>query len=145
MDQYTVAFSPDGGQLAGAGVDNRIRIWQISASGKEGTNPMLFARFAHEHPIVKLAYSPDGKLLASSSEDGTLKIWNAATLEVKRSLERQPDAAPAMAFLPGGSTLVVGRMDGTLAMYDAADGKRTAGPSTPVSPVARDGSRAEAR
>jgi WD40 repeat protein len=141
LDQYTVAFSPNGQQLAAAGVDNRIRVWQISASGKEGTNPILFARFAHEHPIVKLVYSSDGKLLASSSEDGMIKIWNADTLEVRRSLERQPDAAPAMAFLPGGSTLVVGRMDGALAVYDAADGKRMAGLSTAVSPVARDGER----
>jgi WD40 repeat protein len=133
-DQYTIAFSPDGQQLAAAGVDNRIRVWQISASGKEGTNPILFARFAHEHPIVKLVYTTDGKMLASSSEDGTLKIWNAGTLEEQRSLERQPDAAPAMAFLPGGNSLIVGRMDGTLAVYDVADGKRIAAGATYVSP-----------
>ena len=133
LDQYTVAFSPDGRQLAAAGVDNRIRVWQISASGKEGTNPILFARFAHEHPIVRLVYSPDGKILASSSEDGSIKIWNAETLEEQRSLERQPDAAPAMAFLPSGNTLVVGRMNGTLAVYDAGNGKRIAAETTIVS------------
>ncbi|HEV3416497.1 MAG TPA: c-type cytochrome domain-containing protein, partial [Pirellulales bacterium] len=133
-DQYTIAFSPDGQQLSAAGVDNRIRVWQISASGKEGTNPILFSRFAHENPIVKLVYSTDGKMLASSSEDGTLKIWNAGTLEEQRSLDRQPDAAPAMAFLPGGNALVVGRMDGTLAIYDTSNGKRIAAGPTFVSP-----------
>ncbi|HEY2148620.1 MAG TPA: c-type cytochrome domain-containing protein, partial [Pirellulales bacterium] len=126
LDQYTAVFSPDGSRLAGAGVDNRIRVWQISPSGKEGTNPIVFARFAHEKAIIKLAYSPDGKRIASSSEDGTLKIWNAATLEEERSLERQPDAAPAIAFLPDADSLIVGRMDGTLVVYDVRDGKRLA-------------------
>ena len=131
LDQYTLAFSPDGSQLAGAGVDNRIRIWRISPSGKEGTNPILFARFAHEHAIVKLVYSPDGKRLATSSEDGTLKIWNAETIEEERSLERQPDAAAALAFLPGTTSLIVGRMNGSLAVYDVADGRRIAADRVP--------------
>jgi len=126
LEQYTVAFSPDGQQLAGAGADNRIRIWQISETGKEGTNPLLISRFGSEHPLLKLVCSPDGRMLASASEDGTIKLWDSATLVELRTLEPQPDTAAAMAFLPQGNRLVVGRMDGSLAIYDAASGERVA-------------------
>ena len=47
-EQYCVAFSPDGKRVAAGGVDNRIRVWQISDAAKENTNPLVYARFAHE-------------------------------------------------------------------------------------------------
>jgi WD40 repeat protein len=125
-DQYTVAFSPDGTRLAAAGADHRIRIWKISATGKEGTNPQLMAQFADEQPLVKLIYSPDGHTLVTSSDDRLIKFWNADTLELVRKLEVQPDVAFALAFQPKTGALVVGRMDGSLAVYDSSDGKRTA-------------------
>ena len=99
-DQYTVAFSPDGTRLAAAGADHRIRIWKISATGKEGTNPQLMAQFADEQPLVKLIYSPDGHTLVTSSDDRLIKFWNADTLELVRKLEVQPDVAFALAFQP---------------------------------------------
>ncbi len=127
LDQYTVAFSPDGQHLAGAGADNRIRIWHISATGKEGTNPIEQTLFADEQPIVKLVYSPDGQLLVSSADDRLIKVWDASTLAPLRTLDRQSDVAPAMAFEPGnGHELIVGRMDGSLAIYDADAGKQIA-------------------
>lgn len=127
QDQYTVAFSPDGRHVAAAGADNRIRVWRISESGKEGTNPIEFTEFADEQPLVKLAYSPDGQAIVSSADDRLIKIWNASTLAEVRTLERQPDVAAALAFDPTGQNgLVVGRMDGTLAMYDPASGKQIA-------------------
>ena len=40
---YTVAFSPDAKRLAAAGADKRIRVWQLSESAREGTNPILYS------------------------------------------------------------------------------------------------------
>ncbi len=135
QDQYTLAFSPDGHQLVAAGSDNRIRLWRVSASGKEGTNPIVVSRFAHEHPIVKLAYSQDGKTLASASEDGTVKLWDAEKLVEQRSLERQPDAVSALAFVPKSDLLLVGRADGALIAYLAANGERVTVDSRAGSPL----------
>lgn len=129
-DQYAVAFSPDGRRLAGAGRDNRIRVWQLSESRAEGTNKLLYARFAHEGAIGKLAYSRDGKLLASTAEDRTVKIWDAESVVERLLLEPQSDWAVALAFAHDAKTLAVGRLDGALAYYEVATGK----PAAPAAP-----------
>ncbi len=115
--------APMGGVLVAGGVDNRIRVWEISASAKEGTNPLLYTRFAHEGAIVRLAFSPDGKTLVSSSEDRGVKLWSTADFTEKRSLKVQPDWPVAVTIAPDNKSLLVGRLDGSFAFYDAASAK----------------------
>jgi len=119
---YCVTFSPDGRRVVAGGVDNRIRAWQISADAKENTNPLLYSRFAHEGPVVKLAWSADGKTIVSAGEDRSLKVWDAETLVERRELERQSDWAGALAISPDGKAIAVGRLDGSLAMYEIESG-----------------------
>ena len=120
---YTVAFSADGKKLFAGGVDNRIRVWEISETAKEGSNPSLEAKFAHEGAILRLVFSNDGKLLLSSAEDRTVKLWDAAELKEKLLLEPQPDWGTGLAFASDNKAIVVGRLDGTLGFYNATDGK----------------------
>ena len=116
-DQTTVSFSPDGRHVAAGGVDARIRIWQISENGDEGTNPILYTRFAHEGPILKIVYSPDGKLLASSSEDLRIKLWETKTYTQVAVLDRQSDWVSGLSFSPDNRHLLVGRMNGEHQIY----------------------------
>lgn len=111
-EQNTVVFSPDGRYVAAGGVDCRVRIWQISETGREGTNPIQYARFAHEGPILRLAFSPDGKLLASSSEDRRIKIWETDTFTQVAVTDKQPDWPSALAFTADNRQLLVGKMNG---------------------------------
>lgn len=132
-DQYTVAFSPDGRSVVAGGVDNKIRVWRMGATGKEGTNPILYSRFAHEAPILKLVFSPDGRWLVSSSEDRTLKVWETESFTQIALLERQPDWAAALAVSPDSKQLAVGRMNGDLAVYSLAHlGETTAVAASPL-------------
>lgn len=120
---YAVAFSLDGKRLVAGGVDNRIRVWQISDTAAETTNPLLEARFAHEGAILKIVFSADGKTLLSSAEDRGVKLWDAVEIKERLLLEAQPDWAPALTFTSSDKAVVVGRLDGTLQFYDAANGK----------------------
>jgi len=115
---HAVVFSPDGRRLAAGGVDHRIRVWEISASAAEGTNSLVHSRFAHEGSILDLVFSADGQQVASSSSARDVKLWNADDLVERHLLEAQPDWPSALAFSPGGKTLAVGRLDGSLGFYD---------------------------
>ena len=114
---YTLAFHPSGRWLAAGGVDNRIRVWKISKSAAEGTNPLAYARFAHEAAILRLVYSTDGRTLVSSGEDRLVKIWHAGEMQLRRTLEPQSDWAAGLALLPSGQMVLVGRLDGTTGQY----------------------------
>jgi WD40 repeat protein len=133
---YSVAFSPDGKRVAAGGVDSRIRVWQISSDAKENSNPILYSRFAHEGAVVRVVYSADGTTLVSAGEDRTVKIWNADTVTERAEIEKQPDWAPALAISPDGKSIAVGRLDGSMAFYDATSGKLIPPPPPPKPEVA---------
>ncbi len=142
-EQYAVAFSLDGKRVVAGGVDKRIRVWDITAGGKEGTNPIAFSRYAHEGGILKLIFSPDGKTLISSAEDRRIKLWETQSFTQLKVLETQPDWPQALAIAPDNSTLLVGRLDGSLHSYTIANvgaGLVTSTPLTgdPIPPFVSD-------
>lgn len=116
-----VAISPDGKTLLTGGNDNRIRVYRLGPEAKEGSNQLVDTVFAHEGAILRLAYSPDGRTVASSATDHTVKLFDAQSFKPRKTLESQPDWPSALTFA-GNDLLVVGRADGSIAYYRAADG-----------------------
>ncbi len=80
---------------------------------------------------MALAWSGDGKTIATSGEDRRVKLWHAGDVTERIVLESQPDVADALAFAADSKRLAAGRLDGTLAVYNADDGK----PIAPVPPA----------
>jgi WD40 repeat protein len=65
-----MAFSPDGSQLAAAGRDRKVHVWDA------GTGVEQLTLGGHTEFLFNLAFSPDGQHLASAGFDGVVKIWS---------------------------------------------------------------------
>jgi WD40 repeat protein len=97
----SVAFSPDGKQLAAADLAGTVRLWDVaSVSGP----PLLLGNLSgHRAPILHIAFSHDGATLASAGEDGTIVLWDTRGVFV----DGLANASDALAFSPNGKTLAV--------------------------------------
>ena len=81
--------------------------------------------FAHEGAILRILVSEDGKTLLSCADDQTIKLWDTSAMKQRLVFEKQPDWPSAAAFI-GSERILVGRMDGSLELYNASTGKGTA-------------------
>lgn len=93
----SVAFSPDGTQLASGSYDNTIRLWDI-ATGRE------IDRLGSEYPIYSIAISGNGRFIASAGATA-FRLWNATAtaletvplsdLEIPPTFTHYPNPAEA--------------------------------------------------
>jgi WD40 repeat protein len=98
-DVTSLAFSPNGSQLAASDQNGAIRLWDVTVSP-----PVLIGGFSgHRQLIEHIAFSPDGDTLASASDDGTVALWSTRG----SLLGGLANTSIAMAFSPDGRTLAL--------------------------------------
>ncbi len=73
-----VAWSADGEQVATAGADGTVRVWDAD-SGRLQT-----VLRGHERAVAEAHFSPDGRRMASLDESGIVRVW---TLDVDELID----------------------------------------------------------
>lgn len=108
---YDAELSPDGKQLATAGYDAKIALWDV------GSGERLRTIEIHNGAIYDLAFSPDGKVLASASGDSTVKLWRVSDGERLDTLNQPQGEQYAVEFSPDGKFIFAAGADNRLRMW----------------------------
>jgi WD40 repeat protein len=109
----SIAFSPDGVQLAAAVEEDDMHIFEVS-SGKH-------LHRLKQYWASRLAYAPDGKTLASV-RGATIHLWDPATGKERRpELDGHQASVSAVAVSPDGKLIASGAE--VVILWDLAAGK----------------------
>ncbi len=114
-----LALSADRKQLAAAGCDRLIRVWDIS--GGITAARQVDAIASHADWVLGLAFTYDGKYLLSGSRDNTAKVWDlAARTAVATFSDHQSPVYGVAINQDGVNAMSVGE-DGRLRFWHATD------------------------
>jgi WD40 repeat protein len=109
-----VVFSPDGKQLVSSGVDQTVRLWDVS-TGKE------VVTFHEEAAALCAAFSPDGQRVVSGSADHTVKLWTPPGNAV-RTIKTEKSRINNVEFSRDGRRLAAAAGD-TFFTFEVLSGK----------------------
>ncbi len=112
---WSVAWSPNGKQIATGSWDHSIKYWNAD------TGKLLHSMRGHKNRVHKIAWSPDGKHLASCGWDGEIKIWDGTW--PKHTLSGHSSVAFCIAWSPDGKRLASGSPDKSVRIWDTENGK----------------------
>ena len=110
-DIYSIAFSPDGQQLATAGKDRVVRVWNVASGDR------VCEFIGHADEVNTVVFLADGNL-ASASDDGTIRLWDVATGKQSGILEPNDGRIFGLAATGDGKLLAAGGEGARLRIWD---------------------------
>lgn len=114
---HSVAFSPDGLYLAGAGDNGDAGVWDARTGRVLQNLPCLWVDFTGKPP-------PDSRSLALGGFLGEIKgswvqLMDSRTGQVRRIVKTDQMSVESMAFAPNGGVLASGSYNGTVKLWDS--------------------------
>jgi WD40 repeat protein len=114
---WSLAFSPDGKQLAVGTADGPIHLLGL------GEGKVIRSLPGHTSAITGLTFHPGGGVLASASKDRTVRLWNPVNGQPLKVLEGHEAWVQGVAFVGQGTRLASVGADRTVRLWDLAGTK----------------------
>ena len=144
---YSVAYSPDGKQIASSSNDGTVRVWDVSTGERRTlratTNRIDCLVFSPDGTQIaadiglfnlttgsftphafgtkrvdSLAFLADGRLIASGYNYRTCCIWDASVDQSILRLVGHTDDVRSVTFFPDGKQILSASKDGTIRVWD---------------------------
>jgi hypothetical protein len=114
---YGAVFDRSGRQVAGAGGDGTIRVFDLRSdrSPVEMRVPVS--------AILSAAFDPAGRRLVTAGEDATVRIWDLQRRTADRVLDGHQGAVFSAAFDAAGERIVSAGEDGTVRVWTQDPGR----------------------
>jgi WD40 repeat protein len=113
----SVAFSPDGEQMATSDTNGSIQIWNL----KDGQQLALY--LGHNSWVWDVAYSPSQPLLASCGQDHQVRLWDIHTGKCLKLMEGHTGIVGSVTFSPDGNMLASSSGDHTIRLWNVQTGE----------------------
>ncbi len=111
LEILTVAFSPNGKNIATGSADNTAKLWDV-ASGRE-----LRTFIGHTGDVRSVSFSPCGKYLITGSSDRTACLWEVVTGKRIRTFDKHSEIVTSVAYSPNGKYIVTGSFHPEVVLY----------------------------
>lgn len=138
---FSIAFSPDGTELASASFDHSVRLWDMK------TYATIKEHHHHSDFVYAVAFSPDGKRLVSASKDRTVQLLDKDTGKSVFTFGGMNEDVMAVAFHPDGKSVISSGFESGIYWWNTQTGEKIKtqgghGIATHEVAFSRDGKRA---
>ncbi|KAF9347819.1 hypothetical protein BGX26_000736, partial [Mortierella sp. AD094] len=113
----SVAYSPNGVQIACGGDDKTVRLWNVE------TGNCIHTLQGHSKKVTKVIYSPKGDQIASGDDDGTILLWDTRTGNCTHTLKGHSHNITNVVYSPKGHRIASGSHDKTVRLWDTKTGE----------------------
>jgi WD40 repeat protein/serine/threonine protein kinase len=118
---FSLSWSPDSTQVASAGSDGTIKVWEVT---QQQQNRTVVQRPGQTYSID---WHPDGRHLVQGNTEGSVWIWDIANLVDPVHLQATTSWIYRVAWNPSGTRVAAGSMDGVVRIWDWPSGKEVVG------------------
>jgi WD40 repeat protein len=122
----SLAFSPDGTQLAGTFVStNIVRVWS-AATGQQLRLLECTPRLHNGRSRQQVAIGPDNRTLAAVTSAGVIRLWDLSTDKPAKVIRVSPAVSQVdqIAFSPDGRHLATANNNGTVYILRLGDSSK---------------------